>query len=130
MVFFFSSRRRHTRCALVTGVQTCALPISTCTRKRPSPTRLPRRLPPPDAPAAPGAATADMEPSARRLLLGRVHGAFGVRGELKLESFTDPANAIFRYQPWVRPVARGREREPAGAHRRPNATGPRAPLPQ
>src|SRR3546814_9985576 len=27
-VFFFSSRRRHTRCALVTGVQTCALPIS------------------------------------------------------------------------------------------------------
>src|SRR3546814_7532249 len=27
MVCFFSSRRRHTRCALVTGVQTCALPI-------------------------------------------------------------------------------------------------------
>src|SRR3546814_5111658 len=25
--FFFSSRRQHTRCALVTGVQTCALPI-------------------------------------------------------------------------------------------------------
>src|SRR3546814_10568427 len=29
LFFFFSSRRRHTRCALVTGVQTCALPIST-----------------------------------------------------------------------------------------------------
>src|SRR3546814_192145 len=29
MFFFFSSRRRHTRCALVTGVQTCALPIYT-----------------------------------------------------------------------------------------------------
>src|SRR3546814_7446938 len=28
-IFFFSSRRRHTRCALVTGVQTCALPIFT-----------------------------------------------------------------------------------------------------
>src|SRR3546814_1446210 len=28
--FFFSSRRRHTRCALVTGVQTCALPIFKC----------------------------------------------------------------------------------------------------
>src|SRR3546814_7852069 len=28
LMFFFSSRRRHTRCALVTGVQTCALPIS------------------------------------------------------------------------------------------------------
>src|SRR3546814_11463256 len=27
-ICFFSSRRRHTRCALVTGVQTCALPIS------------------------------------------------------------------------------------------------------
>src|SRR3546814_8776158 len=27
VVCFFSSRRRHTRCALVTGVQTCALPI-------------------------------------------------------------------------------------------------------
>src|SRR3546814_5245049 len=26
-LFFFSSRRRHTSCALVTGVQTCALPI-------------------------------------------------------------------------------------------------------
>src|SRR3546814_8095653 len=33
LVFFFSSRRRHTRCALVTGVQTCALPI--CQRGRP-----------------------------------------------------------------------------------------------
>src|SRR3546814_5193397 len=30
VVFVFSSRRRHTRCALVTGVQTCALPI--CSR--------------------------------------------------------------------------------------------------
>src|SRR3546814_13517546 len=28
ILFFVSSRRRHTRCALVTGVQTCALPIS------------------------------------------------------------------------------------------------------
>src|SRR3546814_21004507 len=32
MRFFVSSRRRHTRCALVTGVQTCALPISTETQ--------------------------------------------------------------------------------------------------
>src|SRR6188472_998363 len=30
--FFFSSRRRHTRCETVTGVQTCALPISPCER--------------------------------------------------------------------------------------------------
>src|SRR3546814_9389611 len=33
LCFFFSSRRRHTRCALVTGVQTCALPISVQSRK-------------------------------------------------------------------------------------------------
>src|SRR3546814_4234048 len=28
VLLFFACRRRHTRCALVTGVQTCALPIS------------------------------------------------------------------------------------------------------
>src|SRR3546814_8787074 len=33
VVFFFSSRRRHTRCALVTGVQTCALPICTASAR-------------------------------------------------------------------------------------------------
>src|SRR3546814_3805394 len=33
-VFFVSSRRRHTRCALVTGVQTCALPIYPRSRAR------------------------------------------------------------------------------------------------
>src|SRR3546814_3089351 len=45
LFFFCSSRRRHTRCALVTGVQTCALPIShvrlshrTCTRSANEPT--------------------------------------------------------------------------------------------
>src|SRR3546814_1735211 len=35
LLFFFSSRRRHTRCALVTGVQTCALPISRANRPAP-----------------------------------------------------------------------------------------------
>src|SRR3546814_6801234 len=39
-VFFFSSRRRHTRCALVTGVQTCALPISARPNRRRAPPRL------------------------------------------------------------------------------------------
>src|SRR3546814_5654155 len=38
-MFFFSSRRRHTRCALVTGVQTCALPISEGLLLRHSPRR-------------------------------------------------------------------------------------------
>src|SRR3546814_4428742 len=35
MRFFFSSRRRHSRCALVTGVQTCALPIYLWFAERP-----------------------------------------------------------------------------------------------
>src|SRR3546814_16321215 len=46
--FFFSSRRRHTRCALVTGVQTCALPISPCCRRSaaaPSGARSARQVP-------------------------------------------------------------------------------------
>ena len=38
--FFFSSRRRHTRCADVTGVQTCALPIFHPAPPRPAPTLL------------------------------------------------------------------------------------------
>src|SRR3546814_5795503 len=41
--FFFSSRRRHTRCALVTGVQTCALPISPGTVRPVLPRARPRR---------------------------------------------------------------------------------------
>src|SRR3546814_9011711 len=53
--FFFSSRRRHTRCALVTGVQTCALPIY-CAPRAPTaevdeerrPARPPAKAPPPE----------------------------------------------------------------------------------
>src|SRR3546814_18478140 len=49
MIFFFSSRRRHTRCALVTGVQTCALPISRkndvfCARKSGGSSRVDQRM--------------------------------------------------------------------------------------
>src|SRR3546814_13206691 len=40
--FFFSSRRRHTRCALVTGVQTCALPIYALVAPPPAERRLRR----------------------------------------------------------------------------------------
>src|SRR3546814_16181184 len=43
VLIFFSSRRRHTRCALVTGVQTCALPIS-CTKNSISAVRISRAL--------------------------------------------------------------------------------------
>ncbi|WP_417473016.1 ribosome maturation factor RimM [Luteimonas mephitis] len=76
-----------------------------------------------------------MEAEARRplqgmVLLGRVHGAFGVRGELKLESFTEPANAILRYQPWILRDAQGRERELAGARGRLTAKGIVATFPE
>ena len=58
-----------------------------------------------------------------RVLLGRVLGAFGVRGELKLESFTDPKSAILRYQPWLLRDAQGRVRELAQARGRETAKG-------
>ena len=50
----------------------------------------------------------------RRILLGRVNGAFGIRGEAKLESWTEPRDAIFRYQPWILRDAQGNERELRG----------------
>lgn len=59
----------------------------------------------------------------KRVLLGRIHGAFGVRGELKLESFTDPVRGILRYQPWILRDARGVEREIDGARGRETAKG-------
>ena len=53
----------------------------------------------------------------RRILLGRVLGAFGVRGEMKLQSFTDPKSMLLKYQPWIL-VHRGVEREVSGARGR------------
>src|SRR3546814_3707568 len=43
--FFFSSRRRHTRCPLVTGVQTCALPISRLVNSNGRPSLTGRKFP-------------------------------------------------------------------------------------
>jgi 16S rRNA processing protein RimM len=54
----------------------------------------------------------------RRILLGRVAGAFGVRGELKLESWTEPRSAIFQYQPWILRTPAGQESELRGARGR------------
>ena len=70
-----------------------------------------------------------MDTTTRRILLGRVHGAFGVRGELKLESFTEPHTAIFRYQPWVLRDAQDRERELSGARGRETTKGVVATFP-
>ncbi|MBF6024275.1 ribosome maturation factor RimM [Lysobacter niastensis] len=55
-----------------------------------------------------------MKDTGRRILLGRVAGAFGIRGECKLESWTEPRSAIFRYQPWILRDAQGNEREITG----------------
>lgn len=54
----------------------------------------------------------------RHILIGRVLGAFGLRGELKLESWTEPRAAIFDYQPWILRDAQGRERTLQGVRGR------------
>lgn len=54
----------------------------------------------------------------RHILLGRVVGAFGVRGQVKIESWTEPREAIFRYQPWTLRDAAGNARELSGARGR------------
>ena len=64
----------------------------------------------------------------RRILLGRVLGAFGVRGELKVQSFTDPDSALLRYQPWTL-VRDGVERVVEGVKGRQTAKGVIATLP-
>lgn len=56
--------------------------------------------------------------SEKRILLGRIVGAFGVRGQVKIESWTEPRTAIFRYQPWTLRDAAGRERELTGVRGR------------
>jgi len=64
----------------------------------------------------------------RRILLGRVLGAFGVRGELKIQSYTDPASSLLRYQPWTL-EHRGVAREVSDARGRETAKGLVATLP-
>lgn len=59
-----------------------------------------------------------MKDTERRILLGRVAGAFGVRGEIKLESWTEPRSAIFRYQPWILRSPSGQESTLTGARGR------------
>ena len=58
------------------------------------------------------------DPAQKRVLLGRVTGAFGVRGDVKLESWTEPRARIFGYQPWILRAANGVEHEMQGARGR------------
>lgn len=64
-----------------------------------------------------------MNDPTRRILVGRIHGAFGVRGEVKLESLTEPPSNLLRYQPWTLRDALGREREISGARARAGGKG-------
>lgn len=59
----------------------------------------------------------------RRVLLGRIVGVHGVRGEVKLESFTEPRLAIFGYKPWLLEREPGRFDEMAGAQGRAQGKG-------
>lgn len=61
--------------------------------------------------------------SQKFVLLGRVLGAFGVRGELKIDSFTQPKSAILKYQPWIMRDAKSPQRELAHARGRDTAKG-------
>ena len=67
--------------------------------------------------------TQALNDQARRILMGRIHGAFGVRGELKLESFSEPPEAIFRYLPLTLRTVQGVERELEGARGRTTTKG-------
>ena len=65
----------------------------------------------------------------RMIAVGRLHGAFGVRGEVKLESYTDPELSIARYQPWILRDGRGGERSVKGVRVRTGGKGLIAALP-
>ncbi|MEO7150071.1 MAG: ribosome maturation factor RimM [Rhodanobacteraceae bacterium] len=47
----------------------------------------------------------------RRVLLGRIVGVYGLRGEVKIESFTEPRLRIFDYLPWLLEPAPGKIEE-------------------
>lgn len=49
-----------------------------------------------------------MSAPVRRVRLGRIVGVYGVRGEIKLESWTEPRERIFDYQPWLLDAAPGK----------------------
>ena len=70
-----------------------------------------------------------MAEAGRRVLLGRVVGIYGVRGEVKIESFTEPRLAIFDYRPWLLERAPGVIEAIHGAHGRGQGKGVIANLP-
>ncbi|PJJ99697.1 ribosome maturation factor RimM [Lysobacteraceae bacterium NML03-0222] len=67
--------------------------------------------------------------TSKRILIGKIMGAFGVRGELKILSHTAPETALLRYQPWTLRDARGREWQVTGAKGRAGSKGVVASIP-
>ena len=65
----------------------------------------------------------------RRVLLGRIVGVLAVRGELKIESWTEPRMRIFDYQPWLLETAPGVVKEIGGVQGRAQGKGMVASLP-
>ena len=59
----------------------------------------------------------------RRVLLGRIVGVHGLRGEVKIESYTEPRLGIFDYQPWLLENASGVVEEHRGASGRAQGKG-------
>ena len=62
------------------------------------------------------------------VLVGKIVGVSGVRGEIKLESYTEPRTRIFSYQPWRLTIGSG-EREISGCRGREQGKGVVATLP-
>ena len=60
--------------------------------------------------------SSDANSQGRLILFGRVLGALGLRGELKIESYADPRQAIFRYTTWI--FRKGEKTTPAIAQSR------------
>jgi 16S rRNA processing protein RimM len=63
------------------------------------------------------------------VLVGKIVGLSGVRGEVKLESYTEPRTQIFSYQPWLLKSSSG-ESEISGCHGRAQGKGIVAALPE
>src|SRR3546814_21201284 len=85
ILFFFSSRRLHTICALVTGVQTCALPIS----------RRMEHLDNVNPNIARPATIFDVVPGAELEVLDLRSSSFDTNHEVKVLSVTIPAIPVF-----------------------------------
>lgn len=70
-----------------------------------------------------------MAESGRRVPLGRIVGIFGVHGEVKLESWTEPRERIFDYRPWLLASAPGEVQTVDGVRGRKQGKGLVARLP-